>query len=510
VTLHLRFFDGGNAVSDFKVQQLLPRLQAVSDKITGLSARFVHLASFDAAPDAATVERLGQLLTYGEPATDAFHVAEKAGAPALYVLPRLGTVSPWASKATDIAHNCGLGLHRVERLVEFRIGLKSGLLGKASLSDEELRAAGVSDAELNDPNYVKASLVLPDMEMFDAEFFGFSKRDAAILDPQHRHFIECAWEALEDAGHPPEKFEGAIGVFGGCGMQAYLPYNLLTNPELKKSVGLFLLRHTGNDKDFLSTRVSYLLDLKGPSLGIQTACSTSLVAVHVAAQSLLAGECDMALAGASSIELPHRQGYRFAEGEIMAPDGHCRAFDESASGTLFGSGAAVVVLRRLEDAVRDRDNIYAIIRGSAVNNDGSQKAGYLAPSVDGQARAAVEALAVANVEPASVQYIEAHGTGTPVGDPIEIAALTQAYGDGGKGFCGIGSVKTNIGHLDTAAGVASLIKVSLALRNELIPQTVNFTRPNSRFDLDKTPFRVVDQPRTWARGQQPRRSPTCP
>lgn len=374
------------------------------------------------------------------------------------------------------------------------------------LTDEELRAAGVSDEELNDPNYVKASLVLPDMEMFDAEFFGFSKRDAAILDPQHRQLTECAWEALEDAGHPPEKFEGAIGVFAGCGMQAYLPYNLLTNPELKKSVGLFLLRHTGNDKDFLSTRISYLLDLKGPSLGIQTACSTSLVAVHVAAQSLLAGECDMALAGASSIELPHRHGYRFAEGEILSPDGHCRAFDENAAGTLFGSGAAMVVLRRLEDALRDRDNIYAIIRGSAVNNDGSQKAGYLAPSVDGQARAAVEALAVANVEPGSVQYIEAHGTGTPVGDPIEIAALTQAYGEGGRGFCGIGSVKTNIGHLDTAAGVASLMKVSLAMRNELLPPSLNFSRPNSRFEMDKTPFRVVDQPRPWARGQKPRRA----
>lgn len=374
------------------------------------------------------------------------------------------------------------------------------------LTDEELRAAGVSDAELADPNYVKASLVLPDMEMFDAEFFGFSKRDAAILDPQHRHFIESCWEALEDAGHPPEKFEGAVGVFAGCGMQAYLPYNLLTNPELKKSVGLFLLRHTGNDKDFLSTRVSYLLDLKGPSIGVQTACSTSLVAVHVAAQSLLAGECDMALAGASSIELPHRHGYRFAEGEILSPDGHCRAFDENASGTLFGSGAGVVVLRRLEDAIRDRDNIYAVLRGSAVNNDGSQKAGYLAPSVDGQARAAVEALGIANVDPATVQYIEAHGTGTPVGDPIEIAALTQAYGEGGKGFCGIGSIKTNIGHLDTAAGVASLMKVAMAMRHERIPATLNFTRPNSRFEMDRTPFRVVHETKPWPRGNAPRRA----
>ena len=384
--------------------------------------------------------------------------------------------------------------------------LRDGKEATQWMTHEELRASGVSTAVLEDPDYVRASLVLPDMEMFDAEFFGFSKRDAAILDPQHRHFLECAWEALEDAGHLPETFTGAIGVFGGCGMQAYLPYNLLTNPTLVKSMGLFLLRHTGNDKDFLTTRLSYLLDLKGPSISIQTACSTSLVAVHVASQSLLSGECDMALAGGVSIELPHRQGYHYAEGEILSPDGHCRAFDEGANGTIFGSGAGIVVLRRLEDAVRDRDNIYAVIRGSAVNNDGSQKAGYLAPSVDGQASAAVEALAVAGVEPSSVSYIEAHGTGTSVGDPIEMAALTQAYGEGGKGFCGIGSLKTNIGHLDTAAGVASLIKISLALRNELIPASLNFTRPNSRFDIAKSPFYVVDKARPWTRGTRPRRA----
>ncbi len=384
--------------------------------------------------------------------------------------------------------------------------LRDGKEATQWLSEDELRSAGVAESDLTDPNYVRASLMLPDMELFDAEFFGFSKRDAAVLDPQHRHFLECAWEALEDAGHMPENFDGAIGVFGGCGMQAYLPYNLLSNPALVKSMGLFLLRHTGNDKDFLCSRVSYLLDLKGPSLSVQTACSTSLVAVHVAAQSLLSGECDMALAGGVSIELPHRQGYRYAEGEILSPDGHCRSFDDDAAGTIFGSGAAVVVLRRLEDALRDGDNIHAVIRGSAVNNDGSQKAGYLAPSVDGQARAAVEALAVAGVAPASVSYIEAHGTGTPVGDPIEVAALAQAYGEGGKGFCGIGSLKTNIGHLDTAAGAASLIKVALALRNELIPATLNFSRPNNRMDIANTPFEVVSQPRPWPRNATPRRA----
>jgi acyl transferase domain-containing protein/thioesterase domain-containing protein len=384
--------------------------------------------------------------------------------------------------------------------------LREGREATQWLTADELRAAGVPEDDIADPDYVRASLVLPDMEMFDADFFGFSKRDASVLDPQHRHFLECAWEALEDAGHPPESFAGAIGVFGGCGMQAYLPYNLLSNPQLVKSMGLFLLRHTGNDKDFLCSRVSYLLDLKGPSVSVQTACSTSLVAVHMAAQSLLAGECDMALAGGVSIELPHRHGYRYAQGEIMSPDGHCRAFDDDAAGTLFGSGAGIVVLRRLEDALRDRDNIYAVIRGSAVNNDGSRKAGYLAPSVDGQARAAVEALGVAGIEPGSVSYIEAHGTGTPVGDPIELAALAQAYGAGGQGFCGIGSLKTNIGHLDTAAGVASLIKVALALRHGLIPASLNFSKPNSRIDMAGTPFSVVNQARPWPRTGRPRRA----
>ncbi len=389
---------------------------------------------------------------------------------------------------------------------EFWKMLQEGREATQWMTPGELREAGVSEADIADPDYVRASMVLPKMEMFDAEFFGFSKRDAAILDPQHRHFLECAWEAFEDAGHMPDQFPGAIGVFGGCGMQAYLPYNLLTNPKLVKSVGMFLLRHTGNDKDFLTTRLSYLLDLKGPSMSIQTACSTSLVAVHVASQSLLSGECDMAIAGGVSIDVPHRRGYHYAEGEILSPDGHCRAFDENANGTVFGSGAGIVVLRRLSDAIRDRDNIYAVIRGSAVNNDGSQKAGYLAPSVDGQASAAVEALAVSGVEPSSVSYIEAHGTGTPVGDPIEVAALAQAYGEGGQSFCGIGSLKTNIGHLDTAAGVASLIKVSLALRHEFIPASLNFSQPNSRFDIAKTPFFVMNRSRSWARGSEPRRA----
>lgn len=371
-------------------------------------------------------------------------------------------------------------------------------------SDAQLLAAGESRGALADPNYVKAALVLPDMEAFDAGFFGFTPREGAILDPQHRHFLEACWEALEDAGHAPSRFKGAVGVFGGCGMQAYMARNLLSNPKLVDEIGLFLLRHTGNDKDFLTTRVSYLFNLSGPSVGVQTACSTSLVAVHVACQSLLSGECDMALAGGVSIEVPHGRGYRYAEGEILSSDGHCRAFDDDADGTLFGSGAGVVVLRRLDDALADGDQIYAVIRGSAVNNDGAAKAGYLAPSVDGQSRAAAEALVVAEADPASIGFIEAHGTGTRVGDPIELTALQSAYR--GARDIAIGSVKTNIGHLDTAAGVASLIKAALCLKHETIAPSLNFSRPNTRFAFGESPFRVAAQKRAWPRGETRRRA----
>ena len=366
-------------------------------------------------------------------------------------------------------------------------------------SDEELLEAGVNPVQLKNPQYVKAGAPLEKMEYFDAEFFGFSPKEGGILDPQHRQFYECSWEALEDSGHPPENFDGAIGVFGGCGMGAYFAFNLITNPELVESVGMFLLRHTGNDKDFLSSRVSYSFDLKGPSVNVQTACSTSLVATHLACQSLLSGECDMALAGGSTIEIPHRVGYLYKEGEILSPDGHCRAFDHKSKGTIFGSGAGVIVLRRLQDAADDGDNIYAVIKGTAVNNDGSGKVGYLAPSVDGQAAAVVESIAVADVGAESIEYVECHGTGTPVGDPIEVSALTQAFRETTekKGFCALGSVKTNIGHLDTAAGIASLIKASLAVKHGEIPPSLNFEAPNPTIDFTTSPFYVNNKLQAW-------------
>lgn len=375
-------------------------------------------------------------------------------------------------------------------------------------SDEELRKAGVEEEDLKKPNYVKAGVILQDLEMFDAGFFGLSPKEASIMDPQHRHFLECSWEALEDSGYVPEKFNGPIGVFAGCGMNAYFMFNLLTNPKLVKSTGLFLLRHTGNDKDFLTTRVSYNFNLTGPSVSVQTACSTSLVAIHLAVQSLLNGECDIALAGGVTIDLPQRKGYLFEEGEILSSDGRCRAFDHKSNGTIFGSGAGVVVLRRLADAIEDRDNIHAIIKSTAINNDGSMKVGYFAPSVDGQAQAIAEAIAIADVNPETINYVETHGTGTFIGDPIEVTALTQAFRrfTKKKGFCGIGSVKANIGHLDTAAGVAGFIKTILALKNKKIPASINYEKPNPNIDFDNSPFFVTSKLTEWKVIDHPRRA----
>jgi acyl transferase domain-containing protein/thioesterase domain-containing protein/acyl carrier protein len=391
---------------------------------------------------------------------------------------------------------------------EFWDNLRTGTESIRTLTPDELKAAGERPENLRKSNYVPRTADLPGMEMFDAEFFGLGPKDAAIMDPQHRQFLECAWEAMEDATRPPSTVAGPVGVFAGCGMGSYFYFNVCSHRKLVEQTGMFLLRHTGNDKDFLATRVSYAFDLKGPSLNIQSACSTSLVAVHYACQSLLAGECDMALAGGVTIELPHRRGYLYADGEILSPDGHCRAFDHRSAGTVFGSGAGVVVLRRLADALRDGDPIRAVIKATAVNNDGAGKAGYLAPSIEGQAAAVVEALALAGVAADSVQYVECHGTGTYLGDPIEIAALTQAFRQttDRRGFCHVGSVKTNIGHLDTAAGVVGLIKTALALEHGEIPPTLNFEKPNPAIDFAASPFVVADRLTPWPEANGPRRA----
>ncbi|WP_323781256.1 type I polyketide synthase [Thalassovita sp.] len=391
---------------------------------------------------------------------------------------------------------------------DYWANLRDGIESIRHLSKEALLAAGEAPHMLERDDYVPAAAVLDGFKDFDAEFFGFSPKEAAILDPQHRHFLETAWEALENAGHPPENFQGPVGVFGGSGMGSYFYFNICSNRDLVDSTGMFLLRHTGNDKDFMVTRLSHILDLKGPSVNLQTACSTSLVATHYACQSLLNGECDMALAGGVTIELPHGRGYLYKEGEILSPDGHCHAFDHRAQGTVFGSGAGVVVLRRLENAIADGDHIWAVIKGSAVNNDGAAKAGYLAPSVDGQAAAIADAQALSDVSADTIDYVECHGTGTYLGDPIEVAALTQAFQQttDETGFCRIGSVKTNIGHLDTAAGAASLIKTSLALKHKQMPPTLGYESPNPAIDFDHSPFLVNDKLTDWVSHKGPRRA----
>jgi acyl transferase domain-containing protein/thioesterase domain-containing protein len=391
---------------------------------------------------------------------------------------------------------------------EFWRNLRDGVESIRPLSDSELLAAGAGPDELSHSDYVKAAAVLDDIDMFDASFFGFSPKDASIMDPQHRHFLECAWEAIESAGYAPESFSGSIGVFAGSGMNAYMVHNLLHNRRLMDSAGLFLIRQSGNDKDVLATRVSYQLDLRGPSMSVQTACSTSLVAVHLACQSLLNCECDMALAGGVTIEIPHARGYIYREGEILSRDGHCRAFDASSTGTVFSSGVGVVVLRRLEDAITDHDTIHAVILGSAVNNDGQRKVGYLAPSVAGQAEVIAEALGIAGATADSIAYVETHGTGTRVGDPIEIKALTQAFREttDRSSYCAIGSLKTNVGHLDTAAGVAGLIKTTLALKHRQLPPSLHFHASNPEIDFPRTPFYVNCSLADWKSGGTPRRA----
>src|SRR5688572_10243765 len=391
-------------------------------------------------------------------------------------------------------------------LGEFWRNLVGGVETITFFSDQDLIASGVNPALLEAPNFVKAGGVLDDVEYFDAAFFGFSPREAELMDPQYRFFLETTWEALEDAGYNPDNYEGAIGIYSGMSMNEYLLNNLITNRDLIASKSPVQLRIL-NDKDFLSSLTAYKLNLKGPSITVQAACATSLVATSLAFQSLLTYQCDMALAGGVSIGSPPKNGYFQQEG-VYSPDGHCRAFDAGAAGAVYGSGVGMVVLKRLEDAISDGDRIYAVIKGAAVNNDGSLKVGYTAPSIDGQAEVVALTQAIAGVNPETITYIEAHGTGTPMGDPIEIASLTQVFraSTEKKRFCAIGSVKTNIGHLDAAAGVASLIKVALSLEKGLLPPSLHFKQPNPEIDFDQSPFYVNSQLSEWKSEASPRRA----
>lgn len=393
---------------------------------------------------------------------------------------------------------------RAKNIEQFWTNLQNGVESVEIFSDRELEDLGIERELFSRSNYVKTGGIFEDLDLFDASFFGFNPREAEMMDPQHRIFLECAWEALENSGYNSDAHKNQIGVFAGSSINSYLP-NILSNPEILSSAADFQIS-IANDPDFLATRVSYKLNLSGPSYTVQTTCSTSLVAVHLACQSLLSGECDIALAGGISVS--KKVGYLYQEGGIYSPDGHCRAFDAKANGTMKGKGVGIVVLKRLEEAIADGDCIHAVIKGSAINNDGSSKVSYTAPSIDGQAKVIKAALDMAEVEPETITYIEAHGTGTSLGDPIEIAALTQVFRSNTQknGFCAIGSVKTNIGHLGPAAGVASLIKTVLALKHKQIPPSLHFEEPNPQIDFANSPFYVNSTLSEWKTNGTPRRA----
>jgi acyl transferase domain-containing protein len=387
--------------------------------------------------------------------------------------------------------------------------IAGGVKSIRRFSDEELLAAGIEPALLQRPNYVKAGTVIEDIDRFDATFFGFTPREAEIMDPQHRLFLECAWEALESAAYDPERYQGLIGVFAGSAISMYLLDHVYPNPEVINRVGR-LQASIGNDRDSLASTVSYKLNLKGPSFAVQTFCSTSLVAVHLACQSLLNYECDIALAGGVAIALPQVSGYLYEEGGILSPDGECRTFDARGRGSVMGNGLGVVTLKRFQEAVDDGDYIYAVVLGSALNNDGSQRVSYTAPGLDGQTGVIAEALGHSGVDVESIGYIEAHGTATELGDAVELAAMIKAFGakTRKKQFCAIGSVKPNVGHLDRAAGVTGLIKTALALHHKQLPPSLNFESASPDIDLANSPFYVNIALRDWPRREDgaPRRA----
>ncbi|MEO8231841.1 MAG: aminotransferase class III-fold pyridoxal phosphate-dependent enzyme [Ignavibacteriota bacterium] len=404
------------------------------------------------------------------------------------------------NRETDIAIIGMAGRYpKANNIKKFWNNLLEGVEAISFFTDEELEylPKGNLNSELK---FIKARGILENVDKFDAEFFGYNPREAAIMDPQHRIFLECAWEALEDAGYNSENYEGSIGVFAGAALSTYMMFNVFSDRrKLEEVISSYQIAEyvtiTGSDNSFLPTKVAYKLGLRGPAINIQSACSTSLVAIGQAYQNLLSGECDMALAGGVSITFPQKRGYFYVDGSIGSIDGHCKPFDADATGTIFSSAAGIIVLKRLQDAIKDGDSIYAVIKSVALNNDGSNKAGYMTPSVDGQAAVIRRAQQIAGINPSTIRYIETHGTGTPVGDPIEIKGLEKAFRESTNEtqFCGIGSVKSNVGHTDIAAGVTGIIKTALSLKNRVIPPTLHYKNPNPKIDFKNSPFFVVDK-----------------
>ena len=381
-----------------------------------------------------------------------------------------------------------------ETLAEFWDNLAAGRETISTLPLELI----AREENKNDPDYVPRRGQIKDPEWFDAAFFNINPREAEVIDPQQRVFLEACHHALEDAGCDPTRFPGSIGVYAGMSNNSWLQHQILPNAELRAKFG-YEGTMIANEKDYLATRTAYKLNLRGPALNIYTACSTSLVAVCQAVQALQSYACDAALAGGVSVKWPQDRGYTAQEGSIYSPDGHCRPYDADSRGTVFSNGLGVVVLKRLQDAVRDGDPIRAVIKGAALNNDGGDKASFTAPSIDGHAEVISLAHALANIDPDTISYVEGHGTATPIGDPIEVAGLTQAFrlGTARKNFCGLGSLKSNTGHMDAAAGIGGLIKTTLALQHRQLPPTLHFKRANPALGLENSPFYVVDKLQPW-------------
>jgi len=497
------FFDlGGDSL-------LLMRLQLlVQEKF---HAELAVAEMFEFPTIATLAARLGQGAVALAPSTAAEPCVCDAVAdqtqPGISISGSTPAASPPASHAIAIIGMSGRfpGANTIDELWRNLVG---GVDSTSFFTDEELAASGLNVAEIRaNRNYVAARGIIDRPEWFDAGFFGMGAKEAQIIDPQQRVFLEHAWEALENAGYDPSRYPGHIGVFAGMGGNSYFLNNLQSHPELIEQVGRIPI-YMGNDKDFLATRTAYKLNLKGPALSTGTACSTSLVAVTLACQSLTSRQSDMALAGGVAIRFPQKHANLYQEGSVFSKDGRCRPFDADASGTFFSDGVGIVVLKRLEDAMRDGDQVYAVIKGIGINNDGADKVGYTAPSTQGQAEAICRAHADAGISPDSISYVEAHGTATALGDPIEIAALTQAFRTGTqrKGYCAIGSIKGNFGHCDSAAGVIGLIKTSLALRNRQLPATIHFSAPNPRIDFANSPFVVNTRLTEWQGGSTPRRA----
>ncbi len=390
-------------------------------------------------------------------------------------------------------------------LSAFWDNLRRGEESIVTLAEDDLLAEGIPEKALANHAYVRRAALVDRIDEFDADFFSFTPQVARSTDPQHRLFLQTAWHAIEDAGYDPANIEGSVGVYATSTTSGYLLHNIMSNhdPNVVMGQGItfdMVNLSLQNDKDYLATKVAHAFNLRGPALSVQTACSSALVAVHLACQSILNGECEMALAGGASLRIPHHVGYWYAPGSMVSPTGHCRPFDVRSDGTIFGSGVGVVVLKALQDAVDDGDRIHAVIRGSALNNDGSTKMTYAAPNAAGQADVIAEAQAIAEVDSSEISYIETHGTGTPLGDPIEIEGLRQAFAvsdEQRQGPCYVGSVKSNIGHLESAAGIASLIKAILCLKHRAIPATLHYTSPNPELHLDQGPFQVRSQYGPW-------------